>query len=106
MTIAITYETHRDLDNPFDYPRMYKLIKDDNTEIARSYAEFSDAPEEAVQAYLVEFKAYILDIVSSIPEVKYADTDTRKRITTLERISSYLNGAMPAELPIDNEETV
>lgn len=104
MTIEIVYETVRDIENPIDYPKMYKVIKDGNQEYARVLAEFSEAPEGTVSDYISTFKSYILGLVESISEVDVSSREWDAKVRALISASSYLEGAMPAPaLPLEVE---
>jgi hypothetical protein len=104
VALEIIYETSRNVEDIFDYPKMYKVYKDGDVEIDRSFAEFSLAPEESVVAYIVQFKEYVAELLSSIPDSPTADYTTERKIQTLLNVGSYLRSAIPGELPIDSEQ--
>jgi hypothetical protein len=83
---------------------MYKIIKDGDTEVARVLADFLEAPEESVQSYISDFKLSISEMLSSIPEVKYADSDTTKKLTALVRLAAYLESCIPARSSLENQQ--
>lgn len=103
MALEILYETFRNLDDPYDYPRLYKVYKDGSITVDKTPAEFSQAGASNVTNYLAEFKSYLSDLVSSIPEEAVASADTEKKIKTILTAGSYLRSAMPLPMPIDPE---
>jgi len=96
MTIEIVYETTRNIEDPVDYPKMYKVVKEGDQEYARVLAEFSEAPEGVVSDYISTFKSYIVNLVESISEVDASGSEWDAKVRTLISASSYLRGAMPA----------
>lgn len=104
MTVEIVYETTRNIEDPLDYPKMYKVIKEGSQEYARVLAEFSEAPEGIVSDYISTFKFYILDLVESISEVDVSDREWDAKVRALISASSYLKGAMPAPVILLEEE--
>jgi hypothetical protein len=104
MTVEIVYETTRNIEDPLDYPKMYKVIKEGNQEYARVLAEFSEAPEGVVSDYISTFKSYIVNLVESISEIEVSDREWDTKVSTLLSASSYLMGAMPAPVLLLEEE--
>jgi hypothetical protein len=107
MPVETIYETVVNVENPLDYPKMYKVIKEGDQEYARVLAEFSDAPEGVVSEYISIFKSYVLDLVESIPEVDASDREWDIKVRALISAGSYLRGAMPAlvvPLEVESEE--
>jgi len=84
MAIEVVYETSTD---PIDvgYPVIYKVFKDGNQEIGRSLVNFSDLPIGLGSSYLADFKAYLTNLVSTIPE---SDTLTLLETSKLIKLAS------------------
>ena len=101
MALEIVYETSRNVEDIFDYPKMYKVYKNDGMELDRSFAEFASAPQEVVVSYIIQFKEYVSELLSSVPDSPIADSTTQKKIQTLLNAGSYLRSAMPGEVPVD-----
>jgi hypothetical protein len=104
VALEIVYETIKNNENIFDYPKMYKVYKDNNVEVDKIFAEFDQAPQDAVLAYLTEFKSYVSDLILSIPDEPVASKDTEKKIAALLGVGSYLRSAMPTVV-IEDEDT-
>ena len=105
MTIEILYETVINTEDPSDYPKMYKVVKEGDQEYARILAEFSEAPEGVVSDYISTFKSYIVNLVESISEVDASDREWDAKVRALISASSYLRGAMPAYVePLETEQ--
>jgi hypothetical protein len=96
MAVETIYETVIDSENPLDYPKMYKVIKEGDQEYARVLAEFAEAPEGVVSAYISTFKTYILSLVESISEIDVSDREWEAKVNTLISAGAYLRGAVPA----------
>lgn len=104
MAVETVYETVIDAENPLDYPKMYKVVREGNQEYARVLAEFAEAPEGVVSEYISVFKAYILNLVESISEVDVSDNEWETKVSTLISASAYLKGAMPSYVePLEAE---
>ena len=104
MALEIVYETFVDTGEVFVFPRMYKVYKDDGQEVAKSLAEFSEAPEGSVSSYILQFKEYVADLIASIPEVDEIDVDGEQKLRTIVSAMSYLRGAVPVVKPVYPEE--
>jgi hypothetical protein len=104
MSVETVYETVTNTENPLDYPKMYKVVKEGDQEYARVLAEFAEAPEGVVSTYISIFKSYILDLVESISEIDISDGEWEAKVSTLISASAYLKGAMPAYVePLEAE---
>jgi hypothetical protein len=97
MAVEIVYEIQEDENEFLVYPRLYKVFKNDGEEISKFLAEFAEAPEESVIAYIKEFKSRLSELVSAIPEAKYASVEEQAEFQKINQMALYLIRAIPTQ---------
>jgi hypothetical protein len=94
MAIETFYETSTDLVG-VGYPVIYKVFKDGDQELGRSLVNFSDLPTGSGASYLKEFKAYLITLVSTIPESDSLDLLETSKLIKLTSSAAFLEGYIP-----------
>jgi hypothetical protein len=94
MAIEMFYETSTDLMG-VGYPVIYQVFKNEDQELGRSIVNFYDLPSEIRISYLTDFKAYLTNLVSTIPESDNLDIVERSTIIKVGSSVSFLESYIP-----------
>ena len=103
MAIEAFYETSTDQVG-VGFPVIYQVFKDGNQEMGRYIVDFSDLPSGMGAAYLADFKAYLTNLVSTIPESDNIDASERSILIRLGSSISFLEGYIPLTFETFTEE--
>jgi hypothetical protein len=104
MPIEVIYEISVD-SGGVGYPVMSQVYKDGNIELGRSLVSFSDLPPSVGSSYLTAFKAYLVDLISTIPELDSLTYEDTNKFTKLAFAISYLEYYVPAHINLESEQT-
>jgi hypothetical protein len=103
MAIEISYETYTN-DTAAEYPIMYKVFRDDGQEVGRSVAAFEELPAGVGASYILEFKEYMANMISQIPDADSMTAIERSNIVKLVYAISHLGSYVPVDYSIGLEE--
>ena len=104
MPIEVVYEISVDSAG-VGYPVMSQVYKDGNIELGRSLVNFSDLPPSVGSSYLAAFKAYLVDLISTIPELDSLTYEDTNIFTKIAFAVSYLESYVPAHISPEPEQT-
>jgi hypothetical protein len=104
MAIEAFYETSTDKAD-VGFPVIYQVFKDGDQEMGRYIVNFSDLPPGMGASYLADFKAYLTNLVSTIPESDNIDASERSILIRLGSSISFLESYIPPNFEEFAEES-
>ena len=104
MAIEAFYETSTDQVG-VGFPVIYQVFRDGDQEMGRYIVNFSDLPSGMGTSYLSDFKAYLTNLVSTIPESDSVDASERSILIRLGSSISFLESYIPTTFETFTEDS-